>query len=103
MGKPDCRFSNFRLFVCELSVNSKTSRYYLPNHNVLLIVCNKEMWVSGQYIANRISTQIKHSSSNEKISSRGIQKIFFILYRGYYTAVRRCEFYLRVVKTIFHE
>ncbi len=26
-----------------------------------------------------------------------------LIYRGYYTAVRRHEFYLRVVKTIFHE
>ncbi len=25
------------------------------------------------------------------------------IYRGYYTAMRRYEFYLRVVKTIFHE
>ena len=25
------------------------------------------------------------------------------IYRGYYTAVRRYEFYLRVVKTIFYE
>jgi hypothetical protein len=27
----------------------------------------------------------------------------YIIYRGYYTAVRRYDFYLRVVKTIFYE
>ncbi len=36
---------------------------------------------------------------------RPTRKIVSILliHRGYYTAVRRYEFYLRVVKTIFHE
>ena len=32
MGKPD-RFSNSRLFVFELSVNSRTSRYYQEPRN----------------------------------------------------------------------
>jgi len=34
---------------------------------------------------------------------RGEQFSFSVIYKGYYTAARRYEFYFRVVKTIFYE
>ncbi len=49
-------------------------------------------------LENRIFSGV---STFAKLASR--KTMFSHIHRGYYTAVRRYEYYLQVVKTIFHE
>ena len=75
---------------CKIAVDLECKRCYFCNQMALILACSECYWLETVNLIHNEGNLIHDQLSN-------------VINRGYYMAVRRYEFYLRLVKTIFYE